>query len=617
MKSISWQLRLLASFFIVMFLSVTAIDTYSLRTTHQAGIELIEGPVDSRIQWSSIKSNVQSLEILRYQFMHRELSLDDFEASSKEIESAVDKILAEESNSDIHKVFSIYKSNLHKIAELKQGYSFEKSHLLDIRSAFEMDIYSSDVSESVEIMFNDLLLSEGDYFVESNNQTYGAVKSVLDRLLRDTASSSFSAMIKQHVVKYSDKLKKISNLKSEMKLKSKEMVVASTRINHLLNETMENSVIELEKSKQKGEEDAKSILTRSIAWAIIVLILIFLYLKWFESSFRNEIEKLQLGLEKLAEGDLRYRFTDIDSNTEKNELIQIMRSTNSMANGFETLVKRVVGDSNKIFSTLNSLADKVRNNMESADAQNKRTDRIADAIDELSRLVVNVADNAEVSTNHAKDAEGQARQGQDVFETASTEIGLLDEEIDSSAKTIIALAERTQEINTVLVVIKNIAEQTNLLALNAAIEAARAGEQGRGFAVVADEVRTLASRTQDSTKEIENIISTLQESSNAAVGAMEGSRAKSQKSSDLAHDAADKLSLIVNAVYEINKKSLDIVTATSNQRSTVEEIVDSIGIVKSNANGITADAKYSFGECNELKNLSSDLQIQLSHFKVS
>ncbi|HBZ98411.1 MAG TPA: methyl-accepting chemotaxis protein, partial [Pseudomonas sp.] len=175
----------------------------------------------------------------------------------------------------------------------------------------------------------------------------------------------------------------------------------------------------------------------------------------------------------------------------------------------------------------------------SAGVQTQRveTEQVATAMHEMAATVQEVARNAEQASIAARQADQQARQGDRVVQDAVGQIGNLAGEVDQSAHAIEALHAESGRIGSVLEVIRAVAEQTNLLALNAAIEAARAGEQGRGFAVVADEVRALARRTHDSTEEIEGLIANLQRVAQQAVEQMQSSRSLTQRTVDLANEA--------------------------------------------------------------------------------
>ncbi|WP_372241930.1 methyl-accepting chemotaxis protein [Pseudomonas sp. C2B4] len=225
--------------------------------------------------------------------------------------------------------------------------------------------------------------------------------------------------------------------------------------------------------------------------------------------------------------------------------------------------------------------------------QQTETDQIAVAINQLKDRVQEVASNAQNAANVAEKANHETRAGQQLVAQTSESISELEEEVQQATQVIHELENHSNEISTVLEVIRAIAEQTNLLALNAAIEAARAGEQGRGFAVVADEVRSLAARTQQSTADIQQMINVLQEGARSAVGVMEKSREQAQSSVSYAQQAANALAGIGQRVSEITRMNTQIAAAVVQQGAVSENIHRSIGSIRD-----AADSNVSTGQNN-------------------
>ena len=222
--------------------------------------------------------------------------------------------------------------------------------------------------------------------------------------------------------------------------------------------------------------------------------------------------------------------------------------------------------------------------------QFSRTDMVATAMHEMSATAQNVAENAASAAQAADQADRTAHEGEQVMQETIGGIALMGGEIDNTAEVIRRLDEDSRRISTVLEVIRSIAEQTNLLALNAAIEAARAGEQGRGFAVVADEVRTLAKRTADSTAEINKIIDKVQSGTQAAVAAIASSQALSSKSVDQVTEAGQKLQGITVLIGQIHDMNQQIATAAEEQSLVVEDIARNLLDIKTIATENEANA---------------------------
>jgi methyl-accepting chemotaxis protein len=243
----------------------------------------------------------------------------------------------------------------------------------------------------------------------------------------------------------------------------------------------------------------------------------------------------------------------------------------------------------------------------SARDQLGRTDLVATAMHEMSATALDVAHSAEATAAAANQADRAAQEGEQVMQTTITMIASMSSEIENTASVIQQLDKDSRRISTVLEVIRNIADQTNLLALNAAIEAARAGEHGRGFAVVADEVRTLAKRTADSTAEINTIITTVQSGTKDAVQAIASSRLLSGDSVKKVAEADDMLQQITKAISEINNMTQQIATAAEEQTSVVEDIsrnlIDIKGIATDNQENATVTEEAS----HQLQTISSEL----------
>jgi methyl-accepting chemotaxis protein len=248
--------------------------------------------------------------------------------------------------------------------------------------------------------------------------------------------------------------------------------------------------------------------------------------------------------------------------------------------------------------------------------QQTETSQVATAINEMNATVHEVARNAVEAATAAKEADVSFNEGKKVVDTIIEAIGALAEEVDQASRVIHDLEKESDNIGSVLDVIKGIAEQTNLLALNAAIEAARAGEQGRGFAVVADEVRTLAGRTQDSTKEIEEMISRLQSGASKAVHVMEAGKEKSRLGVEHAAAAGKALETINDAVERITGMNTQIANAAEEQSSVTEEINRNITNINHVAEQSTVGAQQIAQASDDLASLAEQLKGMVERFKV-
>lgn len=269
-----------------------------------------------------------------------------------------------------------------------------------------------------------------------------------------------------------------------------------------------------------------------------------------------------------GEGDLTKRLTV----TGEDEIAQLGRSFNLFVDKLQTIIGDVANATAKVKSAANAIHDQTQVMSSQLISHNNETDQVVTAITEMSATASEVAQNTTQVAEATHAATGDVANAQRCVDASLEEISALMAQINNAASNIQSLSEQSKKINSVLSVIGGIAEQTNLLALNAAIEAARAGEQGRGFAVVADEVRSLASRTQSSTLEINEMLSELHKLVSLAVKTMEESQQSCIRSVDSSRAISESLGSVTSAVTAINDMSTQIATAATEQSSVTEEI---------------------------------------------
>ena len=324
-------------------------------------------------------------------------------------------------------------------------------------------------------------------------------------------------------------------------------------------------------------------------------------------SLLHRIEQIADG-----DGDLRVRL-DVLS---RDELGKLSHAFNRFLDKLQPLIKEVGRVTGEVADSAQSLAGMAAANDRLISSEHAAVDQVSTAATEMSVAVHEVARNAQNAADAARHAEVQSREGAEVVGATIHSIRQLAQEVESASDTIQTLEQETANIGAVLAVIKGIAEQTNLLALNAAIEAARAGEQGRGFAVVADEVRALAARTQESTKDIQQMIERLQAGVQNAVKATHSGSARARQSVEQAAGVDQALSVTGDSVQRINDMAAQIATACEEQSSVTEEIARNISDIRDLSNEAAQTSEQSTRASQHLSELSHGLAQLVGRFRV-
>ena len=316
--------------------------------------------------------------------------------------------------------------------------------------------------------------------------------------------------------------------------------------------------------------------------------------------------------QRVADGDL----SQSETVTRRDELGQLQQAMYAMTESLRGLIGRIGGGVGQIAAAAEQLSAVTAQTSIGVQKQREETDQVATAMHQMAATVQEVAQNAEQASLAARQADQQARQGDLVVQEAIGQIGNLSGEVEHSAQAIEELNAESGRIGSVLEVIRAVAEQTNLLALNAAIEAARAGEQGRGFAVVADEVRALARRTHDSTEEIESLIGNLQQVAQKAVEQMQTSRDLTQRTVDLASEAGIALGRITESVSTIEQMNQQIAAASEEQSAVAENISESVTRVRDIGEQSASGSEQTASASAELARLGIELQGLVARFRT-
>lgn len=313
-----------------------------------------------------------------------------------------------------------------------------------------------------------------------------------------------------------------------------------------------------------------------------------------------------------GDGDLTQRL-DASGN---NEVSHLSSAFNNFVEKVQTMVNQVQDSSMKLASATSDMSSTMEQTKRDTLEQQTETNHVVASMEQMITEVKEVADNANSARNAATDADKASDEGTQVVTQTTSAIKTLSEEIHAAVAVIAQLEKDSENIGSVLDVIKGIADQTNLLALNAAIEAARAGEHGRGFAVVADEVRTLASKTQHSTEEIQGMIEKLQIGTKSAVKAMDNSRTMAEDSVKKATQAGTSLKTIAESITLIKQMNSHIVSGTDQQGLVVESIKNNLVKISVIANDTATRTHQTSRSSEDLEKLAHQLQQLTNQFKV-
>ena len=325
----------------------------------------------------------------------------------------------------------------------------------------------------------------------------------------------------------------------------------------------------------------------------------------------GEPKEMQFISETIAEGDLTVAFDN------GRETASVYGAMQKMAKQLSTVMSDIVSDSHSLASVAEETSAASLQSSSSLQEQQASIEQVATAVEEMSASIDDVAKSATNAASASQAAQSSSIEANNTLNQTINDLGNLDKEISQASDVIKELESDSHEIGSVLEVIRGIADQTNLLALNAAIEAARAGEQGRGFAVVADEVRTLASKTQESTKNIETMIGKLQTASNKAVKVMTVSRDVCEETISNAHTTAQMIESMNTEINSISKMTEVIAAAVEQQSCVSTEISQSITVISDAAHENSASAEQVSSASHEISNIASTLSQLTSKFKVS
>lgn len=368
-------------------------------------------------------------------------------------------------------------------------------------------------------------------------------------------------------------------------------------------------------SKQVANRLERQMFAQVFLFLVLALsmALAFYFFLGFYENIVGTIHEIGDVATQLSTGDLSVRIYP----KTRDEMSKIALSFNAIAQAFDGLVSRTKRSMDEVEDAVQKISQVTEETLTGTEEQKQQMNTIVVSMEQMSSTAGEVERNTVEAADAAKRADEESRHGDATVSDVVHMISALSDQVTHTTEVMTQLAENANNIGAVTDVIREIAEQTNLLALNAAIEAARAGEQGRGFAVVADEVRSLAQKTRDSTDKIQEMINELQSTSGNALSVIEHSQEQVEKSVSYVEQAGQSLKSITQVVTEINNMNEQIASAATEQAATTSEITHNIELIRDISDRAAEGANKMASEQNHLHELADNLMTTLTHYKVT
>lgn len=391
-----------------------------------------------------------------------------------------------------------------------------------------------------------------------------------------------------------------------------ELLANSEAVNSALAKLLEINTQQIDATNTHAGDQYSTSFNLVITLLVIAGALTLLFAWLLTNSITKPIANALSAAEEIAEGNLTRPIT-VDGEDEAGRLLLAM---SKMQDKLRDTLQRISGSATQLASAAEELNSVTDESARGLTQQNNEIEQAATAVNEMTSAVEEVARNAVSTSEASKNATTSAGDGRDLVQETVSAIERMSADVQSTATLIGDLANESRDIGKVLDVIRGLADQTNLLALNAAIEAARAGEAGRGFAVVADEVRALAHRTQQSTSEIERMIGSIQSGTEHAVNSMRNSTERAESTLNIARGAGLSLDTINSAIVEINERNLVIASAAEEQAQVAREVDRNLVNIRDLSVQSSTGANQTSAASNELSRLALDLNNMVGRFSL-
>jgi methyl-accepting chemotaxis protein len=396
------------------------------------------------------------------------------------------------------------------------------------------------------------------------------------------------------------------------KMLNTELQQNSDQMNVVLSKLVEINGKQSDAANNQAADQYSSAFNMVVALLIVATVLTLLFAWLLTNSITRPISQALAAAETIAEGNLTH-VVKVDGTDEAGRLLAAMHK---MQEKLRDTLQRISGSATQLASAAEELNAVTDEGARGLARQNDEIEQAATAVNEMTSAVEEVARNAISTSDASKNATSSAGDGRDLVQETVSAIERMSSDVQATADLVGNLAEESRDIGKVLDVIRGLADQTNLLALNAAIEAARAGEAGRGFAVVADEVRALAHRTQQSTSEIERMIGSIQGGTEKAVGSMRNSTERAASTLSIAKGAGLALDTINTAIVEINERNLVIASAAEEQAQVAREVDRNLVNIRDLSAQSSDGATQTSAASGELTRLAVDLNGLVSRFRL-